>query len=170
MCAVLVEARRRRYGLRMAKSTPLPKAQLDGFIRKFTPAVAAQIRAALAIMRKRLPGAVEIVYDNYNALAIGFGPTDRASDVVFSIAAYPRWISLFFFAGNFLKDPKKLLKGNGNVVRHIVLDPPELLNDPDVKKLMIQTLKLAGNPIDAKAKRRLVIKSISAKQRPRRPV
>ena len=153
----------------MAKVAQTPQAQLDGFIRKYTPALAAQIRSVLARMRKRLPGSVEIVYDNYNALAIGFGPTDRASDVVFSIAAYPKWVSLFFFAGDVLDDPKKLLKGSGKVARHIVLDPPELLDDPAVKKLMAQALRLAGNPIDAKAKRRLVIKSISAKQRPRRP-
>jgi hypothetical protein len=40
---------------------------------------------ALAKMRARLPGAVELVYDNYNALAIGFGPTERTSEAVFSI-------------------------------------------------------------------------------------
>jgi len=50
-------------------------------------------------MRARLPGAVELVYDNHNALAIGFGPTERASDAVFSIALFPRWVSLFFLRG-----------------------------------------------------------------------
>jgi hypothetical protein len=56
------------------------RAQLAGFIAKFTPEVAAQARAILAKMRTRLPGAVELVYDNYNALAIGFGPNERASE------------------------------------------------------------------------------------------
>ena len=37
-------------------------------------------------VRALLPGAIELVYNNYNALAIGFGPTERASDVIFSIA------------------------------------------------------------------------------------
>jgi hypothetical protein len=146
-----------------------PKAQLETFIRKFTPAVAAQLRAVLKKMRGRLPGAIELVYDNYNALAIGFASGERVQDIVFSIAAFPRWVSLFFFAGTKLDDPKKLLKGSGSVARHIVLDTPARLDDPAVKKLMAQALKLAGKPIDKKWPGRIMIKSISAKQRPRRP-
>jgi hypothetical protein len=30
------------------------------------------------------------VYDNYNALAIAFGPTDRAGDIVCSVTLYPK--------------------------------------------------------------------------------
>jgi hypothetical protein len=42
--------------------------------------------------------------------------------------------------------------------------------DPDVEALISEALKLAGNPIDARGRRRLIIKSIAARQRPRRPV
>ena len=52
------------------------KQQLDKFLAKYERGVVSTARGALAIVRKRLPGAVEIVYDNYNALAIGFGPSD----------------------------------------------------------------------------------------------
>jgi hypothetical protein len=62
-----------------------------------------------------------LVYDNYNALAIGFGPTERASDVIFSIALFPRWVTLFFLHGVTLPDPYKVLRGSGKVVRHVVL-------------------------------------------------
>jgi hypothetical protein len=147
-----------------------PRKQLDGFIAKFDPAIAAVTKKVLAAMRKRLPGALELVYDNYNALAVGFAPTERPSDVIFSIAVFPKWVSLFLFGGPKLKDPKKLLKGSGNTVRHIVLkDGVGTLDDPDVKALMDQCLKLADPALDPKQKYRLIIKSISAKQRPRRP-
>jgi hypothetical protein len=59
-----------------------PAHQLKAFIAEYEPAVGAMVRSALATMRKRLPGAVELVYDNYNALAIAFGPTERASDAI----------------------------------------------------------------------------------------
>ena len=89
-----------------AASTPSPAAQLDAFLDKFTPDIAAQARIALRRMRARLPGAIELVYDNYNALAIGFSPTDRTSDAIFSIALFPRWVSLFFLMnGPRLRDP-----------------------------------------------------------------
>lgn len=144
-----------------------PEAELETFIAKFNDGIAAQIRAVRAMMRARMPGAFELAYDNYNALAIGYGATAKLSGVVFSIAAYPRWISLFFMAGLGLDDPKGLLKGSGTRVRHIVLARPEDLNQPDIVSLMGQAL--TRMPIDPTQAGRLIIQSISAKQRPRRP-
>ena len=147
-----------------------PAAQLGGFLAKFTPAVAASARAALARMRKRLPGAIELVYDNYNALAIGFGPTERASDAVFSIAVFPRWVSLFFLqSATGLPDPQGVLKGTGKQVRHIVLGSPEDLDSPAIRALMKEALARGDVGFDRTARNRIVIKSVSAKQRPRVP-
>ena len=57
----------------MTKSVPeSPSKQLAGFIAKYDPAVAKLARAARTALRKRLPTAVELVYDNYQFLAIGF--------------------------------------------------------------------------------------------------
>ncbi len=150
-------------------SDKTPEKQLAGFIAKYTPEIGALAQAALGKMRARLPGAIELVYDNYNALAIGFSPTERASDVVFSIALYPRWVSLFFLRGADLPDPKKLLKGSGKLVRHIVLESAEDLDKTAIKTLMKLALEGSVRPVDKKSPGRIVIKSISAKQRPRRP-
>ncbi|HVM97274.1 MAG TPA: hypothetical protein VMT89_12850 [Candidatus Acidoferrales bacterium] len=143
--------------------------QLAGFIDKYTPKVAATACAALAKMRAMLPGAVELVYDNYNGLAIAFGPSERTSEAIFSITLYPRWVSLFFTQGASLDDPYKLLQGDGKTMRHIVLDAASTLDNPAVKSLLKQALAGASKPIDRGNPSRIVIKSISAKQRPRRP-
>jgi hypothetical protein len=148
---------------------PSPRRQLESFIAKYSPEVGAAARSALRRMRKRLPGAIEIVYDNYNALAIGFGPTERASDAVFSIALYPRWVTLFFLDGVGLPDPEKLLKGSGTTVRHIVLSEPSVLDSAPVQALISSALARASNPFAGKGKGRIVIKSISKKQRARQP-
>jgi hypothetical protein len=124
-----------------------PKQQLDKFLAKFTPEVAKTARRALSKMRKRLPGAVEIVYDNYNALAIGFGPSDRASEAIFSVVLYPRYVSLFFLQGAKLRDPHKRLQGSGNVVRHIRLDDLDLLDDAEIGDLIDEALRRAKAPI-----------------------
>lgn len=141
--------------------------QLERFIDKYSADVAALARAVLRKMRARLPGAVQLVYDNYNALVIGFGPTERASEAIFSIALYPRWVNLFFLHGVGLPDPKRLLKGNGKLVRHVVLNDAEDLDDPAVRDLMAHALKRSPTPLAGPG--RMVIKSVSAKQRPRRP-
>ena len=151
-----------------AKKAPTPQTQLDAFLDKYTPAVATLARACLAKMRARLPGAVQLVYDNYNALVIGFGPSERAGEAVFSIVLYPRWVTLFFLQGAGLPDPKHLLKGSGKVVRHIVLASAADLDQPAVQGLMATALKRAEPAIDPDAGS-LVIRSVSARQRPRRP-
>jgi hypothetical protein len=97
------------------------RGQLDRFIDKYSPEIRALARAVLARMRARLPGAVELVYDNYNALVIGFGPTERPSEAILSIVLYPRWVSLCFLNGAKLPDPHKLLKGSGTKVRHLLV-------------------------------------------------
>jgi hypothetical protein len=154
-----------------AKSKPAanPKQQLDLFFAKYDPAIEAFARRTLVKLRKRLPGATEMVYDNYNGLVIGFGPNDRASLAIFSIVLFPRWVTLCFLQGAGLPDPHGLLKGSGNVVRHMRLESLAVLDDPEVRTLMNLALHRAKVPLDPRNRRQLIIKSISAKQRPRKP-
>ena len=150
--------------------TTTPKTELDAFLAKFTPEMAKSAKGVLAAMRKMCPGAIELVYDNYNALAIGFATGERVRDVWFSIAVYPNWASLFFFKTLPLKDPGKLLKGAGKTTRHIVLtDGAATLATKGVQDLFAQALDKAGQPFKPGIRGRIVIKSVSAKQRPRRP-
>jgi hypothetical protein len=144
-------------------------ARLDAFIDKFTPEVAALTRALLNKMKARLPGAVIMVYDNYNALAIGFGPTDKAGQAILSLAVMPRWVTLCFLRGVGLPDPQGLLKGSGSRVRHVRLHTPEEFEAPAVQDLIAAALERCEPPIESKREQQLIIKSISAKQRPRRP-
>ncbi len=146
-----------------------PEQQLDEFIAKYTPAIGDVARGALTKMRARLPGAIELVYDNYNALAIGFSATEKTSDVIASITLYLRWVSLFFMYGAVLPDPHKLLKGSSKQVRHIVLKDASTLDEPAVQSLLAAAMEAADKPLDRAATNRIIIKSISAQQRARRP-
>jgi hypothetical protein len=147
-----------------------PEAQLKAFADRFDPAIAAQGLAAIDRLRALAPGAVEIVYDNYNALAVGFGPSEKASEAIVSIAFYPRWVTLFFLQGAKLDDPAGLLAGEGVRVRSFRLSRPEDLDRPDVQALIAQALERAQVPVDPSSPRRLAIRSVSARQRPRRPL
>ena len=153
-----------------AKAKPkAPATQLASFIAKYTPTIARQARRVLAKMRARLPGAVELVYDNYNGLVVGFGPSERASEAPFSVVLYPRWITLFFLQGAHLADTDRILKGAGKQVRYVVLDTPETLDDPSVIALMRAALKQVQWSPSGRRSRKLVIRSVLVKQRSRRP-
>jgi hypothetical protein len=143
--------------------------QLASFLAKFTPEVAALAKSIRAAMRKKYPSALELVYDNYNALAIGYCPSERPSEGIFSIAVFPQWVSLFFLQGAQLSDPDKILKGSGNVAKHVRLPSAKTLEEPAVASLMVEATHKAKVPFDPDNKHRLIIRSVAAKQRPRRP-
>lgn len=149
--------------------TLTPAAQLRQFMARYDPAIARRARLVLAKMRAQLPGAIELVYDNYNALVIGFSPSERPSDAVFSVVLYPRWVTLFFLQGAGLPDPAGLLRGSGHIVRHLVVDDEAMLDRAEVRALVAVALRDAGVPVWRRAKRRLIIRSVAPKQRARRP-
>ena len=151
------------------KDEPSAEFQLTEFLTQFTPEIAARADEILIRVRSRFSHALELVYDNYNALAIGFGPTERASDAIVSIAVFPRWVSLFFLQAKGLPDPSGILKGQGNVAKHIVLPNASKLDEPVIQELIEEALSRAKVPLDSATTHRIIIKSISAKQRPRRP-
>jgi hypothetical protein len=147
-----------------------PAAQLERFIKKYSPDVAKQGRAVLAKMRRLAPGARRIVYDNYNFLVVGFGPSSRASDAILSVVFAPRWITICFLQNpRTFTDPHKLLRGSGAKIRNIRLASPKDLDSAPVRALLKQAFEKAPVRIDPKARSMLEIRSISAKQRPRRP-
>ena len=156
---------------RQRKSLDASQAkQIESFLAKYTPEMVRAGKQSRARMRDLLPGGIEFVYDNYNALVFGYGPDERPSDAVLSLALMPRWVTLCFLKGAKLSDPKKLLRGSGNIVRNIHLTSPAQIDEPDVMDLVQQAIAAAAPPFPGDGTRlRTIIKSISAKQRPRRP-
>ena len=149
-----------------------PAARLEGFIDKFLPARAAEIRFARRWMKRRFPTAHELVYDNYNFFVIGFAPSERTSEAVFSLACHAKRVALCFLWGARLPkqlDPRALLQGEGNQVRSVPLVPIEALETPALRALISAAAEQAPVPFPAIGKSKLIIKSVSAKQRPRRP-
>jgi hypothetical protein len=145
-----------------------PAKQVEGFIAKFDPSIAKLTRAARSVVRKRFPTAIELVYDNYNALAIGYSSTERTSDVLFSLAVYARGVNLYFMYGRSLPDPHKLLQGSGNQGAFVRLDDVSVLDEPGVKELIQAAVEHAEPPLPTSGRGYTIVKSVSAKQRPRR--
>jgi hypothetical protein len=144
-----------------------PTQQIAAFTAKFDPKMAKLITSLRKALRKRLPTAIELVYDNYNFLVFGFCTTDRASDCLVSLAAQAKGVSLCFYWGKTLPDPHKVLLGSGNQVRWIRLEGPATLARPEVEALLQAAVAEAKHPLP-EVKGYTIVKSISAKQRPRR--
>jgi hypothetical protein len=145
-----------------------PEEQLEVFISKFAPKDQQRIRAIRRAVRKRFPTANELVYDNYNFFVIGYSPTERPSDAIVSIAARANGVGLCFIRGAGLPDPNKLLLGSGNQTRFIRLESADVLARPEVEALVAAAIARSKTPLSDTGRGRLIIRSVSAKQRPRR--
>jgi hypothetical protein len=147
--------------------------QLESFLAKYDPEVSTFARRALTKMRQLVPGAIEMVYDNYNWLVIGFSPTERPSEAIFSLVLPPGRVTLCFLQGAGLPDPAKRLQGSGNVVRNLRLynagEPDgKVLDDPEVLALINVALNRVKVPMPARARRKLIIRAVAERQKPRR--
>jgi len=155
-----------------AKTARAPSAsseeQLASFIAKFDPKNQALIRSVRKALRRRLPTANELVYDNYNFFVIGYSPSERPSDTIVSIAAAANGVGLAFYRGATLADPQKILLGSGSQNRFLRLESAATLERPEIAALIDAAVEQNQVPLPASGRGKLIIRSISAKQRPRR--
>jgi hypothetical protein len=156
----------------MKTRVPSPKnnaeGQLAGCIDKFAPEMAKAIRAVRAALRKRLPTANELVYDNYNFFVIGYSSTLRPSDCFTQLVADAHGVRLAFYYGSTLPDPAGILLGGGSQNRFIRLGSARDLSMPEVDALIRAAIAQGKAPLPTTGRGTLVIRSVSAKQRPRR--
>src|ERR1700722_10780899 len=130
-----------------SKAGVTSEQQLAGFIGKFDSKNATLIRSVRKVLRKRLPTANELVYDNYNFFVIGYCTTERPSDCILSIAAGANGVGLSFYYGAALPDPHKLLLGSGSQNRFIRIESAATLGRPEVEELIAAAIKQAERPL-----------------------
>ena len=114
------------------------------------------------------PQSNELIYDNYNALAIGFAASDRAGDAFCHIAVYSSYVNFGFNWGSKLSDPKKILIGSGKQSRHITIKDKKDFPKSYIKKLLKEAYQNSLKELkDGKQilKGKTLVKSISDKKR-----
>ena len=116
------------------------------------------------------PRTNELIYDNYNAVAFGWSPTDRVGHTFCSIAIgrTSKNIHFGFYWGSEIADPKKILLGNGNQYRYILVRDKKDFPKTYMKQLLKEAF--ANSLAKVKDKKQLmeaatITKSISAKKR-----
>lgn len=152
-----------------------PPRDLLKFLKPYDRAVrdlALQLR--IHVLNEMAP-CYENIYDAYNAVAIGYGTSERLSDGIFHIAVYEKGVNLGFNHGATLDDPKGILEGSGSRIRHIKIRTPEDLARPElrsyVKRARKEALREAKKLGQPEAKPKGVVSTVKAiypkKRRPR---
>jgi len=150
-----------------------PPADLRKFLRPYDREVQQLALGLRALVLEEMAPCYENIYDAYSAVAIGYGTSDRLGDGVFHIAVYSRHVNLGFNDGATLADPKGILQGNGNRIRHISIKSESDLARPEIrayirrakKNALAEARKLGEKPPQKPAGVISTVKAIYAKKR-----
>jgi len=114
------------------------------------------------------PNCNELIYDNYNAVAFGWSPTDKLGHTFCSVAVMPRYVHFGFYWGSEIADPKKVLLGKGHQYRYVVVKDKHDFPKTYVKQLLKEAYANSLAKVKDKnqiTKNATIIKSISAKKK-----
>ena len=140
------------------------------FLKPFNAEIIKKVMWLREMVWNQYPQANELIYDNYNALAFGWSPTDKVSHVFCSIAVgrTSNNVHFGFYRGDELSDPDKILLGNGKQYRYILVnginDFPATYINHLIKEAYQNSLKKVKDPNKIQQGLTLV-KSISEKKR-----
>jgi hypothetical protein len=151
----------------------MPKEEVKDLIKFMLPYPDA-VKAAALWLREFVwdlyPETNELIYDNYNAVAFGWSPTDKAGDVFCSIAVASDHVNFGFNRGVDIADPGKILLGNGNQYRYIQVRAREGFPEEYMKLLLeaaYQNSLARMKPVKKPLNGETIVKSISpVKKRP----
>jgi hypothetical protein len=151
----------------------MPKEEVSDLMKFLLP-YPDKVKAAALGLREFVwdlyPECNELIYDNYNAVAFGWSPTDKAGDVFCSIAVFSDHVNFGFNKGSDLDDPGKMLIGDGSQYRYIKVKHKEDFHDWYAKELLTQAYQNSietMKPQKEQIKGQTIVKSISpVKRRP----
>ena len=116
------------------------------------------------------PNTNELIYDNYNALAFGWSPTEKVGHTFCSIAVgrTSKNVHFGFYWGSEIADPEKKLIGNGNQYRYFLVknrnDFPKTYMKKLLKEAFVNSMLKVKDPKQI-MEGKTMVKSISAVKR-----
>ncbi len=97
------------------------------------------------------PDSNELIYHTH-ALTAVFSISEKLSDAFCMLPIYTNHLNLGFNKGTLLKDPNKLLRGTGNLIRHIDVKKTSDYRNPKVKALIKEAIDFAIKDMDKPTK------------------
>ena len=120
-----------------------PPPALKKFLKPYDREVQQLALQLRALVLDETAPCYENIYDAYSAVAIGYGTSDRLRDGIFHIAVYSNHVNLGFNDGETLDDPKGILQGSGNRIRHITIRSQTDLERPEIRAYIKRARKKA---------------------------
>jgi hypothetical protein len=103
------------------------------YVGQYPVETAAIIQRLRQVVKASVPGVEEIIYHG----ALGYSPTGAPYDRIIYIWPAKQHVTLGFFFGTHLKDPRKLLEGEGARMRHVKVRTMTEADNSALKRLVV---------------------------------
>jgi hypothetical protein len=118
-------------------------------------------------LRRLMPGAVEILYDYGDGLAISYAPSDKGYEGVLVLRSHAEGLRLYVNRAAERGDVQPLHKVRRGQAQYLRIDGPEMVDRPEIADLLRAAIALADPPFRAGAAGRVILSPALAKGRAR---
>jgi len=145
-----------------------PNSQLKTFLEPYSDEIKELAIEMRDFITQSIPEANELIWDNYNAVAIAYSKSERLKDAFCHIAVYAKHLNVGFNRGVELSQDILKLEGKGKLIRHIKIVPSEAIPKSELKKLILEAIAVSDNMspdlMEKTSQGKSVVMSISEKK------
>ncbi len=141
---------------------------LQAFLKPYDRSIRELALQLRAFILESVPETNELIWDNYNAVAIAYSKSEQLRDAFCHIAVYTKHVNFGFNRGAELSKDYVTLEGKGKLIRHLKVVDFDTFPRTQVQKLLCEAVarsnQLRPELIDSKLRPKSIVMSISDKK------
>lgn len=145
-----------------------PNHQLKKFLEPYDDSIQSLTIELRNFITNLVPEANELIWDNYNAVAMAYSKSEKLKDAFCHIAVYSKHVNFGFNRGTELKNSNIKLSGSGKLIRHLSVKDFETFPKEEIKSMIWEAVglaeKLNSKLTEVNVKPRSILMSISKKK------
>ncbi len=145
-----------------------PNPQLIKFIEPYDKGIQKLALDLRAFITDTVPQANELIWDNYNAVAIAYSKSEKLKDAFCHLAIYSKHVNFGFNRGAELTKTSIKLKGQGKLIRHISVNDFDSFPKQEIKKMIWEAVgiseKINSELIHENTPPKSIVMSVSEKK------
>jgi len=120
-----------------------PNPQLKTFIEPYDEGIQNLAMELRNFITDLVPQANELIWDNYNAVAIAYSKSEKLKDAFCHITLYSKHVNFGFNRGAELKESNIVLNGKGKLIRHITVKEFQSFPKEDIEDMIWEAVGIS---------------------------
>ncbi|UOY08279.1 DUF1801 domain-containing protein [Muricauda sp. SCSIO 64092] len=122
-----------------------PNPQLRKFMKPYDEEMQKLTLQLRDFITNLVPQANELIWDNYNAVALAYSKSEKLKDAFCHIALYSKYVNFGFNRGAELTKTNVKLNGKGKLIRHISVKDLQSFPKHEIEKMIWEAVGISEN-------------------------